>query len=246
MLKILIVDDEPAAGSILKTLIQKHVPLPVEVSICHDPHEAPAIIEASAPELLMLDIEMPGMSGFDLLSQTGTQGMNVIFTTAYDQYAVKAIRFSALDYLLKPIDIIDLQNAINRHIIRRMQAPAGPELVSNLLRNLQGPGNAFRLALSTAEGVFMFDPKDIIRVEGSNNYSRFFFKEHAPILVSRTIKEYEELLTEYGFLRVHKSHLVNRDYIRHVDRDYTLWLTDGSQVTVSRRRMEEVSHLLKN
>jgi two-component system LytT family response regulator len=246
MLKILIVDDEPAAGSILKMLIQRHVPLPTEVSICNDPHEAPGIIEAYRPELLMLDIEMPGMTGFDLLSRTGTQGMDVVFTTAYDQYAVKAIRFSALDYLLKPIDIVDLQNAINRHVIRRMQAPAGQELVTNLLHNLQGPINTFRLALSTAEGVFMFDPTDIIRVEGSNNYSRFFFRDHPPILVSRTIKEYEELLGEYGFLRVHKSHLVNRNYIRRVDRDYTLWLTDGSQVTVSRRRMDEVSHLLKN
>lgn len=243
MLKILIVDDEAAAGSILRTLIQRHVALPTDIAICNDPGAAVNVIETFSPELLMLDVEMPGMSGFDLLSQSGMQGMNVIFTTAYDQYAVKAIRFSALDYLLKPIDITELQNAINRHVVQRM---TGPAQVSNLLRNLGQPVNAFRLTLSTAEGVFLFDPKDIVRVEASNNYSRFFFRDHPSILVSRTIKEYDELLTEYGFLRVHKSHLVNRDYIRHVDRDYTLWLTDASQVTVSRRRMDAVSHLLRN
>ncbi len=246
MLKILIVDDEDAAGMILKTLIEKHVRMPAEIMVCNDPEQAPAIIAAFAPELLMLDVEMPGMNGFDLLSRTGTQGMDIVFTTAYDQYAVKAIRFSALDYLLKPIDIIDLQNAINRHVVRKLERPAGQALVSNLLSNLKQPASAFRLALSTGEGAFLFNTEDIIRVEGSNNYSRFFFTNHASILVSHTIKEYEELLTEHGFLRVHKSHLVNRAYIRHVDRDYILWLTDGSQVTVSRRRMDTISQALKN
>jgi two-component system LytT family response regulator len=246
MLKILIVDDEEAAGTILKTLIEKHVRMPAEIMICNNPEQAPGIIASFAPELLMLDIEMPVMSGFDLLSRTGTQGMDIVFTTAYDQYAVKAIRFSALDYLLKPIDIMDLQNAINRHVVRRLETPDSPALVSNLLRNLRQPANDFRLALSTGEGAFLFDPKDIMRIEGSNNYSRFFFVNHPSLLVSHTIKEYEDLLTEYNFLRVHKSHLVNRTYIRQIDRDYILWLTDGSQVAVSRRRMDVISQALKN
>lgn len=245
-LKILIVDDEAAAGIILKTLIQKHINLPSEIVICNNAGEAPDVMASFSPELMMLDIEMPGMTGFDLLNKTGTQGMDVIFTTAYDQYAIKAIRFSALDYLLKPIDILDLQNAINRHVVRKLEKPAGQVLVNNLLRNLQQPASAFRLALSTAEGVFLFAPKDIIRVEGSNNYSRFFFVNHPSILVSHTIKEYEDLLADYQFLRVHKSHLVNRNFIRQVDRDYTLWLTDNSQVIVSRRRMDAISQALKN
>lgn len=246
MLRILIVDDEAAAGIILKTLIENHISLPAEIVICNNPAEAPDLIASFAPELMMLDIEMPGMTGFDLLNKTGTPGMDVIFTTAYDQYAIKAIRFSALDYLLKPIDINDLQNAIDRHIMRKRQKTTGQVLVSNLLRNLQQPAGAFRLALSTGEGVFLFDPKDIIRVEGSNNYSRFFFVNHPSILVSHTIKEYEDLLADYQFLRVHKSHLVNRNFIRRVDRDYTLWLTDNSQVIVSRRRMDNISQALRN
>jgi len=242
MLKILIVDDEPSAGNILRLLIEKHISGAKEIRVCGSPEQALEIIPAFKPGLLMLDIEMPNMNGFDLLNRVGSWDFDVIFTTAYDKYAIKAIRFSALDYLLKPIDILDLQNAINRHIIKKEVQPGRQhELVNNLINNLQQKdASSFKLALSTMDGFFFYDPKDILRCEGDNNYTHFYFIDQKPLIVSRTLKEFEDILTEHGFLRVHKSHLVNARYVVRLDKDGLLWLADGNNLVVSRRRKDEV------
>lgn len=242
MIRILLVDDEPAASNMLRLLIEKQMPVAKEILCVNDPQEALQIIPRFKPTLLMLDIEMPEMNGFDLLNRLGDWDFDLIFTTAYDRYAIKAIRFSALDYLLKPVDIVDLRNALNRHVIRREHGLRQQnDLINNLLSNLQQKEGAnFKLALSTSEGTFFFDPKDIIRLEGESNYTRFFFANHKPVLVSKTLKEYEELLAAYDFIRVHKSYLVNRNYVQHMDREGLLWLTDGSHILVSRRKKDEV------
>lgn len=246
MIKILIVDDEQAAGNILKVLIQKHFRAPHEILTEHDPETALAHLPTYQPTLVMLDIEMPGMNGFDFLNKAGNWDFDVIFTTAYDHYAIKAIRFSALDYLLKPIDILELQNALNRHIVRREFSSAeANSLVGNLMDNLRKPtAQDFRLALASSEGTYFVSPADVIRCEGDNNYSRFFFLDRKPFLVSKTLKEYDELLSDRGFIRVHKSHLVNRAFIERFDREGNLWLTDGSHVPVSRRNRDKIRELL--
>ncbi|MBL7729845.1 MAG: response regulator transcription factor [Chitinophagaceae bacterium] len=248
MIRILIVDDEPSARTVLEKLIERHIAGNKEIRSCASPEEALQVINDYNPTLLMLDIEMPHMNGFDLLNKIGHWDFDVIFTTAYDKYAIKAIRFSALDYLLKPIDIIDLQNAINRHIVRKEFKPKQQEqLVGNLISNLKEPdADSFKLALSTMEGLFFFHPKDIIRCEGESNYTRFYFPDRKPLLVSRTMKEFEEILADHNFIRVHKSHIVNKKFIRHLDREDLLWLTDGSNIAVSRRKKEEVMRLLRN
>src|SRR5215204_6206921 len=243
MTRILIIDDEPAASNILRMLIERHVATPKEIQCCNSPEEALQIIPGWQPNLLMLDIEMPNMNGFDLLNRVGSWDFDVIFTTAYDKYAIKAIRFSALDYLLKPVDIPELQNAINKHIIKKdfHQQKSQQLLVSNLISNLQQKDqSAFKLAVSTSDGVFFFDPKEIIRLEGESNYTRFYFANQKPVLVSKTMKEYEDILNEHDFIRVHKSHLVNKKFAKHLDREGLLWLTDGSHIVVSRRKKEEV------
>jgi two-component system, LytTR family, response regulator len=248
MTKILIVDDEADACEILQILIERHIAPEKEVKSCNSPAEAMQLIASYKPSLVMLDIEMPSMNGFDLLNRIGTWDFDVIFTTAYDKYAIKAIRFSALDYLLKPIDVVDLQNAINRHIVRKELRPLQHhELVGNLMHNLkQKDESDFKLALSTMKGFSFFEPRNIIRLEGVGNYTRFFFTDHKPVLVSRIIKDYEEILLEFGFLRVHKSFLVNKKYITHYDKDGLLWLTDGTHISVSRRKKEEVIKELKD
>jgi two-component system LytT family response regulator len=248
MTKILIVDDEPAASNILKMLIEKHVPASKGIKTCNSPEEALEIIQEWQPNLLMLDIEMPNMNGFDLLNRVGNSDFDVVFTTAYDKYAIKAIRFSALDYLLKPVDIAELQNAINKHIIKKFQPPQEQQkLVSNLINNLQQKDQTgFKLALSTTEGVFFFIPSEIIRLEGESNYTRFYFANQKPMLVSRTLKEYEDILAEHDFIRAHKSHLVNKKFVKHLDKEGLLWLTDGSHIVVSRRKKEEVLKELSN
>ena len=248
MIRILIIDDEVSAGNILKLLIEKHIPTEKEIRYCSNPQQALEILDSFRPTLLMLDIEMPHLNGFDLLNRIGTWDFDVIFTTAFDKYAIKAIRFSALDYLLKPVDIVDLQNAINRHIVKKQFPPSQQqELVGNLLTNLrQKDQSNFKLALNTMEGVFFFEPNDIIRLEGESNYTRFFFLNHKPILVSRTLKEYEDILLDYDFIRAHKSHLVNKRYVKSLDKEGLLWLTDGSHIVVSRRKKEEVLKELKD
>lgn len=248
MTKILIVDDEPAASNILKMLIEKHVPVTKEIKTCNSPEEGLKIIQEWQPDLLMLDIEMPSMNGFDLLNRVGNSDFDVVFTTAYDKYAIKAIRFSALDYLLKPVDIAELQNAINKHVIKKFEPPQEQQkLVSNLINNLQQKDQTgFKLALSTTEGVFFFIPSEIIRLEGESNYTRFYFASQKPMLVSRTLKEYEEILAEHDFIRAHKSHLVNKKFVKHLDKEGLLWLTDGSHIIVSRRKKEEVLKELSN
>ncbi len=245
MIKILIIDDEAAAGNILKILIEKHVALSTEILYCDNAKDALDMLETFKPTLLMLDIEMPNLNGFDFLNMASGYSFDVIFTTAYDQYAIKAIRFSALDYLLKPIDLVDLQNAVNRHIIKQ-QNQNQQLLVSNLLSNLQqkDPGN-FKLALSTAEGVFFYDPAEILYCEGENNYTRFAFTKNKPMLVSKTLGDYEDLLSEHGFIRIHKSYLVNTKYVSKVDREGNVLMTDGKQMLISKRRKEMVMKVLR-
>ncbi|MBU9936790.1 MAG: LytTR family DNA-binding domain-containing protein [Ferruginibacter sp.] len=243
MIKILIVDDEQAAGRILKVLIEKHIPGEKKIEISNSPAEALEMLNRYQPSLVMLDIEMPGMNGFDFMNRASEWNFDVIFTTAYDQYAIKAIRFSALDYLLKPIDIVELQNAINRHIVKiqSVKADSQQPLVNNLIYNLQQQDlQHFKLALSTSEGVFLYDTGEIILLEGSSNYTKFYFSNNRIQVVSKTLKEYEDILAGHRFLRVHKSYLVNRSQVIKVDREGVLELSNGMFIPVSRRRKAEI------
>lgn len=248
MLRILIIDDEVAAGNVVKLLIEKFISAEKEICYCPSPETALELIKDFKPSLIMLDIEMPNMSGFDFLNKVIGWDFDVIFTTAYDKYAIKAIRFSALDYLLKPIDSLELQNAVNRHIIKQQSRGPGQQLlVSNLISNLkQDKKENFKLALSTVEGVSFFDPATIIYCEGENNYTRFIFIDHKPILISKTLGEYEEILEDYQFIRIHKSYLVNKVYITQIDREGMILMSDGKRLAVSRRRKIFVRGLLTN
>jgi two-component system LytT family response regulator len=243
MIKILIVDDEQSAGRILKLLIEKHIPGEKQVQISNNPAEALALLSSYQPTLVMLDIEMPGMNGFDFLNQATESNFDVIFTTAYDKYAIKAIRFSALDYLLKPIDIVDLQNAVNRHIVKGQNTNLVSQqpLVDNLIYNLkQQDQQHFKLALSTSEGIFLYDTKEIVVLEASSNYTKFFFVNQKQLVVAKTMKEYEDILLEHQFLRVHKSYLVNKAHVIKVDKEGVLELSNKLHIPISRRRKSEI------
>jgi len=243
MTRILIIDDEEAASNILRLLIEKHISAEKQVMVCNNVKSALQKISDFQPHLIMLDIEMPHMNGFDLLNQLGSWNFDIIFTTAFDQYAIKAIRFSALDYLLKPVDIIDLQNAVYRHIARKENKMSSKEgLVNNLMDNLQQKDPfSFKLAVNTMEGYYFFPPKDILRCEGDDNYTRFYFLHEKMLVVSRTLKEFEEILSEYHFVRVHKSHLVNMHYVNRFDREGLIWLTNGDKIPVSRRKKQDTA-----
>lgn len=247
--KILIVDDEPAAGNILKVLIEKYITASKEIMYCSSPAEALALLPVYKPSLVMLDIEMPHLNGFDFLNMAANFEFDVIFTTAYDKYAIKAIRFSALDYLLKPVDAVELQNAVNRHIVKRnaFSTQQQGQLVNNLLQNLKHQDPAtFKLAVSVKEGVFLYRLEEIICLEGQNNYTKFFFTNKKSLLVAKTLKEYDDILTEHQFIRVHKSFLVNKIYIKKLDSESLLWLQNDITVPVSRRKKSELADIFTN
>lgn len=246
MLKALLIDDEERATDSLRLMIEKMVPAIQEVKVCNDSRNAAAVISGFKPGLVFLDIQMPHLNGFQLLEKMPTKDFKLIFTTAYNEYAIQAIRFSAFDYLLKPIDAEELQASVQRFLETRQDYKEQFDLLKNIMHNIQAPtADEFRLALPTKEGVHYLYPGDIIRCEAIGNYTRFHLQQHAPCLISKTLGEYDTLLSPHHFIRTHKSHLVNRKFISFIDHDGFAILKDGSKVEVSRRRKEEVMAALK-
>jgi two-component system LytT family response regulator len=187
------------------------------------------------------------MTGIELLRKLSHIDFNIIFTTAYDEYAIDAIRFSALDYLLKPIDADELRAAVDKFMMREVVHMGQKAIYGNLMHNLNVKDKRdFKLALSTTEGTYFFNPEEIIRLEGENNYTKFFFTNKKNLVISRTLKEYEELLNAHGFIRTHKSHLINKRHVVTYDKDGMLTMKDTSKVEISRRRKEEVLEALKS
>lgn len=246
MIKALIIDDEPSAINTLRLMLERYVPEIGELRFTSHPEEALAILQKETPDILFLDIQMPLMNGFDLLRKLPAINFKVIFTTAHDQYAIQAIRFSALDYLLKPIDADELRAAIDNYKQQHSSEQIHDDQYKNLLNNIKATNKQeFRLAIPTNTGMYFYSPNEIIRLEGESNYTRLFFTDKKPLLVSKTLKEYDELLTEYGFIRVHKSHIVNRKHVINYTSDGQLTLSDQSKVEISRRRKDEVIQALK-
>jgi len=247
MLKILLIDDEERATDALRLMIEKFIPETGQVFACNDARYAAEAIHMHQPDLLFLDIRMPHLSGFDILNKVPNKKFKVIFTTAYNEYAIQAIRFSAFDYLLKPVDIEELIQCVKRFLQSDEDYSQQQALLNNIMYNIQAKGNQqFRLALPTKEGVHYLLPADIIRCEAVGNYTRFHIAGNKQIIISRTLGEYEELLSPYHFVRTHRSHLVNRSFISFVDHEGFIVLHDNSKVEISRRRKEEVMEQLKS
>lgn len=240
-IQAMIIDDEPYASQALVTLLGRQCPEVMIVAICHDPREAKQLIETHQPQLIFLDIEMPHMNGFALLQQLRPFHFEVIFTTSYDQYAIQAIRFSALDYLLKPIDGTELKEAVDKFIQRT--TPSLPQQLDILLSKIQQTGNTSnngRIALPTMEGLQILAVSDIIYCSSSSNYTILSLKGKQTLTISRTLKEVEEMLEPHQFLRVHHSYLVNLDEVKTYVRGEggSLVMSDGASVDVSRSKKE--------
>lgn len=241
MVKTLIIDDESKAVNLLKKTIEYNFHGQFEIETALLPEEGIAKIRHFHPELIYLDIEMPGMTGFELLEALPEINFKVIFTTAHDHYAIRAIRHNALDYLLKPVNADDLAAAVFRFF--HQQHDDG----SVYQRQLKGffAHEDRSLAITTCDGVVFLELDNIIRCEADLNYTRFILAGNKSFVSSKTLKEYEDLLTSHGnFVRVHRSHLVNINYLLKFKSDGNLLLKDDSIVPVSRRRKEEVMHKL--
>lgn len=245
MIKALLIDDEERAIDSLQLMIEKFVPEIGQIKSCADPRKCAQIIHDMQPDLVFLDIRMPHLSAFDLLDLIPNKHFKVIFTTAYDEYAIQAIRFSAFDYLLKPIDAEELLSAVKR-FTQANDWSQPQELFRNIKHNMQAQGShQFRLALPSKEGVHFLMPHEIIRCEGAGNYTVFYMNGGKQKVTSKTLGEYEELLSPFHFIRTHKSHLVNREFISYIDFNGFLILKDSTRVEVSRRRKGEVMAALR-
>lgn len=238
----IVIDDDLYTRDQLEQLVKKFFPEIHLVASCVNGTEGLRAISTHHPEIVFLDIEMPDMSGFQMLEQLKQVNFDIIFITSFNQYAIKAIRFSALDYLLKPIQLDELRAAIDR--FRNKTIIDSQKRIGNFLHNHKIQPRYFRLAINTTEGTHLLNTDDIIRCEGDVNYTRFFMHLKAPVLASKTLKEYDELLSDHQFIRVHRAHLVNRKYVTAITPDHKLKMQDGSTVDISKRKFSEVKELL--
>jgi len=238
VIRAIIIDDEQDSRNTIFNILSQYCENITVVGQADSVKEGIALIRKEKPALVFLDIQMPDGTGFDLLEKTGEVNFRVIFITAHDQYALRAIKFSALDYLLKPVDPQQLIDAVDKLGEPPHNLDTITQKINTLLRNKNG---FERITLPTFEGFKFINIKDIIRCEADNNYTFFYLNSGEKILVTKTLKEYDETLSGVDFIRVHQSHLVNTKFIdRYIKGDGgSIIMADGSEVEVSRRRKEE-------
>ena len=246
MIRTLLIDDEAHNHRELSRVLAETCPQVHILGQANSAAEAKTLYVQQTPDLLFLDIEMPGSNGFQFLESIQPVRAEVIFVTAYDKYAIQAIKFAALDYLLKPVNPSELKVAVER-AQQKIQARWGNQQLQALLDNLRNPQQQPKIALPSIDRVDFVAPDQIIRCQSDNTYTYVFLEDGSKLLISKTLREFTTLLTEYGFLRTHQSHLVNRKYVRSLlkrDGDVLL-LTDGTEVPVSLRQKGEVLAGLK-
>jgi len=241
----LIVDDEKNGRENLAGLIKSHCPQIRIVAEAASVEQAIAQIREHQPQLIFLDIEMPGGNGFQLLEHFKDFPFEVIFVTAYDNYAIRAIRFSASDYILKPINLNELIAAVDK-VCERISNRSENQRIRQLYLNTVHPANP-KIGLPTGERVEFVEVKTIIRCQGESNYTHIYFSDRKPLLTAKSLIEFEELLGEYHFIRVHKTHLVNLNQVSSFTKNDggILFLSNGDSVGISRRRKEFVLEQLK-
>lgn len=248
MIRAVIIDDEENNVTNLRRLLENYCPGVEIAGTALNAENGAELIQLSRPDLVFLDIRMPGQSGFDLLRQIEKPAFEIIFVTAYDQYGIQAVKFAAMDYLLKPIDIGELQQAVEKATSRI--ASKNHDYQLQYLTAILEQGHKkeeHRIALPALRETRFVFTKDIVRCESSNSYTHVFMADGERITVSVSLLEYEEMLTPYGFVRCHQSHLVNKQFVKSLVKESGsyLLLQDGTQVPVSRQKREGLkNHLL--
>jgi two-component system LytT family response regulator len=239
MLKCIIVDDEKKSRESLQILVNDFCDNSKVVALCQSVAEAIQAIDEHKPHVVFLDIQMQGETGFDLLDQLKKVDFEIIFTTAYSEYAIKAFKFAAIDYLLKPIDIEELKRALSK-VEKKVNGNFSTRL-EELVQNLKGTNNhRFKLALPSSEGLVFVKVQEIIHCEASGNYTNIFMDNGKKHVVSRTLKEYEDMLVDQDFFRIHNSYLINLNAIKKYVRGeggYVVMNNDQS-LDVSKRKKE--------
>ena len=255
MIKAVIIDDEPDCRTSLSYDIKQYCPDISLIGQADGVNSGIELIRSVTPDLVFLDVQMGDGTGFDLLDQfyhknkfslTNANKFKVIFTTAYDQFAIKAIKFSALDYLLKPILAEELITAVEKFRIDTYQLQL-LESINVLTENQKSQNKLFnKIALNTGDSLDIHNIGDIIRCESQSNYTMFYLKNKKSLLVSKTLKEFDDMLSGQGFYRIHNSHLINLAYITKVIKSEggTVTMEDGSHVPISRNKKDEFFKLI--
>ncbi|MEO1436759.1 MAG: response regulator [Bacteroidota bacterium] len=240
MIQSIIIDDEANSRTTLRNMLEQYCEDVEVVEMAGSVPEAVKKIQKTKPELIFLDIEMPVHNGFELFEFLPDLEAEVIFTTAYDQYAVKAFKFSAVDYLLKPIDLEELRAAIDRYRNKGQQKGSDSAKFQILQENIRSPFQ--KLGLPTVDGYYFIPLQEIIRCEADSNYTRFYSLSGEKILVPKTLKDYQTLLEEFGFLRVHRSHLINLTHIQKYTRTRipSITMVDGTIIAVSLKKKDQL------
>jgi two-component system, LytTR family, response regulator len=239
-LKTIIIDDEPDAVGFIGSIAGEFCPELEVIGHAHNVIEGVREINQKKPDLIFLDVEMPNGTGFDLLSQFPEKDFEVVFITAFNHYAIKAIKFSAVDYILKPININEFTEAVKKVVQKRKDKNMqGNDAVKMLMENLRS-AHPSRLAIPTADGMEYLNPKDIMRIESDRSYSWFYTTGNRKILVSRHLKEFQDLLGDRNFFRSHNSHLINLRFVKKFIRREGgyIEMQDGAQIPISRGRKD--------
>ena len=244
-LRAILVDDELSSLQNLQSKLVEFCPDVEVVATAQKPEDAILFIRQHKPDVIFLDIEMPRMNGFRMLDELGELDFQIIFTTAYNHYAVDAIRISAFDYLMKPVAIKELQNALER-LAKYRQTRTRDKL--DVLRQSLSPNKSQeeKIAIPTNEGLEFIPIKNILHIESSSNYSKIFLTDGKNILVTKLLKDFEDILEPYNFFRVHNSHLINLAYIKKYIRGEggQVEMQNGDVIDVARRKKEEFIRLI--
>jgi two-component system, LytTR family, response regulator len=245
ILKAILIDDELSSLQNLQRKLTEFCPDVNIVATAQKPEDAILLIQQHKPDVIFLDIEMPRMNGFRMLDEIGEFDFDIIFTTAYNHYAVDAIRISAFDYLMKPIAIKDLQNAVERlakH--RQLQTKDKLGVLKNSLNTTKSQEE--KIVIPTSEGLEFIPIHTILHIESSSNYSKIYFQNGKSILVTKLLKDFEDMLLPYRFYRIHNSHLINLKYIEKYIKGEggQVRLTNGTVIDVARRKKEEFLKLI--
>ena len=248
MIKAVIIDDEKDSIDTLKWKLENYCPDVSVISSFEKPADGVSYLKKNPVDLLFLDIEMPMLTGFDVLEELGRDiSFDIIFITAYDNFGIQAVKFSALDYLLKPVQNKELKEAIDKHL-KKSQQKIPSEQIDLLLNNVQAErkGKRGRIALASKESIEFVDPNDIVVCEANSNYTNIYLVEGRKRVISKTLKEFEEMLMQFDFFRPHNSHLINlgrvKEFIRG-DGGY-LVMENKMKIPVSKNRKEELMQLL--
>jgi two-component system LytT family response regulator len=240
MIRTIIVDDEEKSRVTLNNLLVKHCPEVAVVDQCESVAEAMRSVSKNSPDLVFLDIEMPFENGFSLLEKIKNPSFAIIFTTAYGQYAIKAIKYSALDYLLKPVDVEDLKSAVEKCVEK--QKPSRADEYEMLLSALKLKNKSAKIAVPTFDGLQMISATEIVKCVADESYTHITLTNGTKLVVCRILKEFEDLLSELNFFRVHNSSLINLAHVKKYvkgDGGYVI-MSDDETVEVSRRKKNEL------